>query len=136
MQSNGGLAKKRNANLLRAKSDAVWGIVKGMDAAQIPETAYMAALILMRDVVENGSQLPMETRLDMQRTAETAKTLFTIARLASGESTSNVMQLRVEGGDLDAIASRIAALRAVQPATQTVADANIPTDTGTPTVEQ
>jgi hypothetical protein len=100
--------RSEQARVRRAKSEVIARMVADLDADDIPVAAYAGALQLMLDVLENGTTVPIENRLDVQRTADAAKTLFTIARLASGESTSNVASVNVNA---DQLAARLAALQ-------------------------
>lgn len=101
---------RRQAMARDARRQEIMNRVLDGAAELIPDLAYTAAVACMAQVLENGD-LPMDTQLDRQRAAETSKTLFTIARLASGESTSNVAHATVDPAQLEAIAERVAKLR-------------------------
>lgn len=126
MQRNGGLARAAKYRELRARAEQVWQLADALDRADVAPFLLASSLILASKAV--SGELPDPTSpLDSARYMEASQIAHKIARLEMGESTSNAASLRMDGGDLDAIAARIAALRGTQPATHTAPDRDEPT---------
>lgn len=112
-RSRGGVAARQSVRkrILEAaeKRARVDALIEGLEAEKIPQTAYGAALQLMNDIID-GDLPPIETNLDLSRRAEAVSVLFKVARLASGESTSNTATITVT--DEDAQAAQAERMRA------------------------
>lgn len=104
-----GLARRQKIAAETRRRQLMDQVIQG-SADMIPDIAYTSAVKLMGLVLES-EDIPVETTLDRQRTVEAAKTLFQIGRLASGESTQNVLHANVNDAALDTIAERVAKLR-------------------------
>lgn len=105
-----GEVRRRNALERSQRAQAVDRIIDGLEVEQIAPLAYTAAMRMMEHAAT--AELPeVKSTLDLERIANASRTLFTVARLAAGESTANTLTLQAGAVDLEALAQRVANLR-------------------------
>ena len=108
--------RQRQANMAKRsqRTETIARIVDGIDEQQLAPLAVTAALRMMEHAAT--AELPeVKTSLDLERIANASRTLFTIARLARGESTSNVAHANVDPAQIEALATRLEKLRGDSP---------------------
>lgn len=110
---------------------AVSDLVDELGAENIGPTLIGASLVLVNRVLSDDLPEP-ENALDALRYAETAKVLFTMGRLASGQSTSNVLSASVDPASLAQRLANLEALTTRQGPTRTDTPAS-PVDDAQPT---
>lgn len=89
----GALARNAKAETIkrerRAKAEVVWRLVD--EADDLAPAALAAALELVNKVSAGVALVDVDDALTLQRLATAAETVHRISRLASGQSTSNVL---------------------------------------------
>ena len=103
--------KNRNRLERAAKADIVHRVVDWSERENLSISALKATVTAIQRGTNALNDVPLETALDVLRSAEAARIWHSLMRLELGESTSNTLTASV---DPDALAHRLARLRGAE----------------------